>query len=431
MGVTIAELCAAAAGPVADWNVPAEEGCTVLYQAALLLNTASVDEAAQIKAAIRGALRAGAKLLPPLNVQTACVPRVETAYIARSAGHPAVLQSNPPVQSDLTANPMATLVETQPAANHSHTESEPVSRRPTEFLSLKDVDEESATEDEFEDAIEPATSLVNDTDVPANQPAPDISTPRGNESAEGSLAASDRRASPSIPLSTADPPANTSLDPANAAPTAAPTWTTLPSTAHPQGTTPTPSHQTPTAPRVTAARQQDASGTERAPLQTAQHNVEPEEDVRKQRRGTLTAAQSAAVMQRQDAQQRSTKPAKSGMVFSGWAVKEGSSFRTWRRRYFVLRVALTAEVYADGRTHTLLWYKTIQQYTAGAVAAGSVPIYRGRTLANIAPNKKRSAPTMVVRTPDTNIRELYFEPEHPIDDWMLAVATLETPPRRI
>lgn len=68
MGVTIAELCAAAAGPVADWNVPAEEGCTVLYQAALLLNTASVDEAAQIKAAIRGALRAGAKVrewIPP------------------------------------------------------------------------------------------------------------------------------------------------------------------------------------------------------------------------------------------------------------------------------------------------------------------------------------------------------------------------------
>lgn len=185
---------------------------------------------------------------------------------------------------------MATLVETQPAANHSDTESEPVSRRPTEFLSLEDVDEESATEDEFEDAIEPATSLVNDTDVPANQPAPDISTPRGNESAESSLAASDRRASPSIPLYTADPPASTSLDPANAAPTAAPTRTTLPSTAHPQGTTPTPSHQTPTAPRVTAARQQDASGTERAPLQTAQHNVEPEEDVRKQRRGTLTAA---------------------------------------------------------------------------------------------------------------------------------------------
>jgi hypothetical protein len=57
------------------------------------------------------------------------------------------------------------------------------------------------------------------------------------------------------------------------------------------------------------------------------------------------------------------------VVRAGWAEKEGKVFKTWKRRFFVLRSATPAEAASGGCTHTLLYYKKIQQASSGYVGA--------------------------------------------------------------
>lgn len=55
------------------------------------------------------------------------------------------------------------------------------------------------------------------------------------------------------------------------------------------------------------------------------------------------------------------------VVRAGWGEKEGKIFKTWKRRFFVLRSATPAEAASAGCTHTLLYYKKLQQATSGYV----------------------------------------------------------------
>lgn len=53
------------------------------------------------------------------------------------------------------------------------------------------------------------------------------------------------------------------------------------------------------------------------------------------------------------------------VMLAGWGVKEGGRFKTWKRRFFILRDATTKEAEAAGCTHVLVYYKTQKQVIAG------------------------------------------------------------------
>ena len=46
------------------------------------------------------------------------------------------------------------------------------------------------------------------------------------------------------------------------------------------------------------------------------------------------------------------------VLLAGWGVKEGSRFKTWKRRFFVLREATDVEAMASQCTHVFLYYKS-------------------------------------------------------------------------
>jgi hypothetical protein len=51
------------------------------------------------------------------------------------------------------------------------------------------------------------------------------------------------------------------------------------------------------------------------------------------------------------------------VLLVGWASKEGSRRKNWKRRYFILRTAHPDETKASGCTHTLVYYKTKEDAT--------------------------------------------------------------------
>ena len=46
------------------------------------------------------------------------------------------------------------------------------------------------------------------------------------------------------------------------------------------------------------------------------------------------------------------------VLLAGWGVKESSRFKTWKRRYFVLREATDVEAKSGQCTHVFLYYKS-------------------------------------------------------------------------
>ena len=53
------------------------------------------------------------------------------------------------------------------------------------------------------------------------------------------------------------------------------------------------------------------------------------------------------------------------VLLVGWGVKEGSRFKTWKRRYVVLRSATEVETSAYGCTHMLVYYKSDKHVKSG------------------------------------------------------------------
>jgi hypothetical protein len=57
------------------------------------------------------------------------------------------------------------------------------------------------------------------------------------------------------------------------------------------------------------------------------------------------------------------------VLLAGWGVKlplrQASIFKTWKRRYFVLREATAPEVGLHGCSHLLLYFKTVAQLKTG------------------------------------------------------------------
>ena len=49
------------------------------------------------------------------------------------------------------------------------------------------------------------------------------------------------------------------------------------------------------------------------------------------------------------------------VLLAGWATKEGSRFKNWKRRFFILRTATPVEMAASGYTHVLLYYTSQKQ----------------------------------------------------------------------
>jgi hypothetical protein len=53
------------------------------------------------------------------------------------------------------------------------------------------------------------------------------------------------------------------------------------------------------------------------------------------------------------------------VLLAGWGTKEGSRFKTWKRRFFILRTATQEETAASGCTHVLVYYNTQKQVISG------------------------------------------------------------------
>ena len=53
------------------------------------------------------------------------------------------------------------------------------------------------------------------------------------------------------------------------------------------------------------------------------------------------------------------------VLLAGWGTKEGSRFKTWKRRFFILRSATAEEMGARVCTHVLVYYKTQKQVIGG------------------------------------------------------------------
>ena len=53
------------------------------------------------------------------------------------------------------------------------------------------------------------------------------------------------------------------------------------------------------------------------------------------------------------------------VLLVGWGIKEGSRFKTWKRRLFLLRTATSEEGAVSGCTHVLVYYKTQKQVVGG------------------------------------------------------------------
>ena len=53
------------------------------------------------------------------------------------------------------------------------------------------------------------------------------------------------------------------------------------------------------------------------------------------------------------------------VMLAGWGVEEGGHFKTWKRRFFVLRCATAEETSVYGCTHMLVYYKSDKQANSG------------------------------------------------------------------
>eukprot|EP00041_Stephanoeca_diplocostata_P038469 m.1518367 g.1518367 ORF g.1518367 m.1518367 type:complete len:1053 (-) comp25221_c3_seq1:295-3453(-) len=110
---------------------------------------------------------------------------------------------------------------------------------------------------------------------------------------------------------------------------------------------------------------------------------------------------------------------------SGFAVKEGQKFKTWRRRWCILRTVLPTELKTTGvvgATHVLAYYKNERDAAAGQTPCGAIGIIKGKTLAN--EEKRGSRTCLKIHTPGTT-KVFYLQPCSDMVGWQQMLVDLE------
>jgi hypothetical protein len=120
-------------------------------------------------------------------------------------------------------------------------------------------------------------------------------------------------------------------------------------------------------------------------------------------------------------------------VLVGWGTKEGSRFKNWKRRLFVLRDATAAEKAMRGCTHMLAYYHDThtvirwKEYLRRSRPAGAVPITHGKTVLDVTERRigGKIRPCILIISPTE--RTLCVSPELNVAEWVKTLSSLEPP----
>eukprot|EP00041_Stephanoeca_diplocostata_P005443 m.62024 g.62024 ORF g.62024 m.62024 type:complete len:145 (+) comp15785_c0_seq1:222-656(+) len=110
---------------------------------------------------------------------------------------------------------------------------------------------------------------------------------------------------------------------------------------------------------------------------------------------------------------------------SGFATKEGLLWKTWRRRWFVLRTILPMEVRAvEGQikpTHVLMYYSTEKEAVIGEKPSGIVYLSKGHT--TVSKTSRSGRECLQIQT--SGCDRIYFvQPEEDKEEWLSVLNTL-------
>eukprot|EP00035_Acanthoeca_spectabilis_P037716 m.46985 g.46985 ORF g.46985 m.46985 type:complete len:307 (-) comp8816_c0_seq1:1531-2451(-) len=123
------------------------------------------------------------------------------------------------------------------------------------------------------------------------------------------------------------------------------------------------------------------------------------------------------------------------VVKRGWCIKEGSVVKSWRKRWFVLRVKMSKEYknYPE-ITHVLTYFRTVEQSANGLFPTGAIPLSSETTMVEIV--ERFGKKCLRIETPKYQ-RVLYFQPlerkadvessEVALSEWSEVLQTFETP----
>lgn len=120
---------------------------------------------------------------------------------------------------------------------------------------------------------------------------------------------------------------------------------------------------------------------------------------------------------------------------AGFAVKQGHFFRTWKKRWCILRTMFRSEIInsgVPGASHAIVYYKTNEDAVEGRPPCGSITIAKGQTfISRISKGLKAERGTntrecLEIQTPGYS-KVYYFQPTVGVDEWMRLLTELDPP----
>lgn len=113
---------------------------------------------------------------------------------------------------------------------------------------------------------------------------------------------------------------------------------------------------------------------------------------------------------------------------SGFAVKEGLVWKTWRRRWCVLRTVLPVEMVAidtpTKTTHVLMYYAAEKDAILGEKPSGVMYLSKGNTTVSKVSRTGRDC--LQIQTVGC-ARVYFFQPEQDMDGWLCTLTELDQP----
>lgn len=127
------------------------------------------------------------------------------------------------------------------------------------------------------------------------------------------------------------------------------------------------------------------------------------------------------------------------VLIAGWAIKEGLKFKTWKKRYFILRERLQEEQLAvpqfEDLTHVLVYYRSPSHALQGHQPLGAILISKSRTsvVETVKKNKRSILVTTRLPSIDPSVNKDNFIPRCfiPLDGtspWLKCLTTLTASP---
>eukprot|EP00041_Stephanoeca_diplocostata_P013614 m.239166 g.239166 ORF g.239166 m.239166 type:complete len:176 (-) comp19404_c0_seq19:1586-2113(-) len=120
---------------------------------------------------------------------------------------------------------------------------------------------------------------------------------------------------------------------------------------------------------------------------------------------------------------------------AGYAIKQGNFFKTWKKRWCILRTMFPSEIMdsaVPGVSHAIVYYKNREDAEEGKTPCGSVLIAKGMTfVSRIQKGLKAERGTttrecLEIRTPEYP-RVYYFQPCAEVEAWMKILTDLDPP----